>query len=268
MYNKPIQEINEYKKILNFLEKKVQEKDFEKGFKKAIEIDLKHYGKHLTLEEIKNIILEYKDLEEVQKYYKNLQVLLPGNPEIVLRICLEAIRYKANMLICIEDFCLAQNTYLIKFVQEVLEELKIKNKIRLKNLVQDKEIIDNSKIMDKTICLGNTNQFNRLEGKLDNFILYPYGRIEVYADTDDFKDLEKVIFDYSVLNEFEIEMYDELDLAEAVDAINRDGYEFCALIISKDKEKVNYFKENINENYKYVILNENPFKVMKFKLEI
>lgn len=268
MYNTPNTEINEYNKILNFLEKKLREKDFEKGFKKALEIDSKHYGKLLSLEEIKNIILDYKALPEVQNNYKNLQVILPGNPEIVLKMCLEAIRYKANMLICIEDFCLAQNTYLINVFQEVLEKLKIKNRIRLKNLVKDTEIIDNSKIMDKTICIGNTNLFNRLDGKIDNFIIYPYGRIEVYADTDDFKDLEKTIFDYSILNEFEIEMYDELDLEEGVDVINRDGYEFCTLLLSKDKEKQKYFKDNINKNYKYVILNENPFKVMKFKLEI
>ena len=64
--------LEKYQEILNFIEKKISEKEFENDFKKVQKIDLKHYTKILTIQDLKECILEYKSKE----YIKNdLQML-------------------------------------------------------------------------------------------------------------------------------------------------------------------------------------------------
>lgn len=61
------------------------------------------------MEDLKNIIQEYRSLEFLEKESKRVLILLPGNPEIVFKLGIEAIRNNVNFIIGIEDFCLAQN---------------------------------------------------------------------------------------------------------------------------------------------------------------
>ena len=266
MYDNLFSSSNKYKSFLNLLEKRILEKDFEKALIEAQKIDLKHYSKAITVQEIKKYILEYKQIDCVEKQFQNIQVLLPGNPEIVFKLCLEAIRYDVNVVICIEDFCLAQNIFIIATVMKLLQDCRMKNKIILKNLLKDEDIIKESINHDKTICIGNSNLYNRLEDKLENFMFYPYGIFEIYSDSEEFEELKKVVYEYIIQNQFESEIYDDLKFEDAVKVINRDGYGFCVLLLSKDENKLEIFKTNINS--KYVILNKNPFKEIRFILEI
>ena len=170
------------------------------------------------------------------------------------------------MLIFIEDFCIAQNIFIIEVINEIMRENKFKNKIIIKNLPKDEEIINNSLKLDRTIIVGDSNLYNRLENKIDELIFYPYGIFEVYSDSDEFEELKRAVYEYSIENQFELDIYDDLAFEEAINAINRDGYKFCSLILSKDEKRLEIFKNQIeSEN---VILNKNPFKEIRFSLEI
>lgn len=257
---------NKYNLFFNILEKKVTEKEFEKKLLEVVKIDKKYYMKKIEIQNLIQYIKEYKNKEIKEEKFKDIQILLPGNPEIVFQICLEAVRYHVNMRICIEDFCLAQNTFIVEFINQIIEECKLKNKLEIKNILKDIEIIEYSKKVNRTICIGDSNLYHRLCRKINNFMFYPYGILEIYSDSDEFDILTKTIYEFAMQNQFELDFYDELSFYDAIKAINRDGYQFCTLLLSKDKEKIEKFQSCIKS--KYVVLNENPFKIIKFDLEI
>lgn len=254
-----------YKRFLNLLEKKIKEKVFLEGMKKCQEIDLKYYEKVIREEQLLNIVRKYKEKEmKLNENIKNIQILLPGNPEIVFMLAIEAIRNNLKMLIIIEDFCLAQNTMLIELINSSLKDMRLKEIIKLENQLEDEKIIQNSEKFDMTMCIGNSNDYNILSKKIKDLKFYPYNILEVYSDSDELEEIRKKIYDYSMLNQYEMEIYDmDFNIEDVIEEINRDGYGFCSVLFSRDKEKINKFKENVKSQY--VIINENPFNKIKFE---
>lgn len=256
---------NFFDRFLNELEKEISSKDFLNLLKKSQNIDSKYYQKTIFVEDLKNIIQEYRCLKYLEKENKKVLILLPGNPEIVFKLGIEAIRNNANFIIGIEDFCLAQNTILIEIINKIIQDLKLKNKIEFKNLINDTEIIEISKNVGKTIIIGNSNLYNRLKNQI-KVILNPYGIFEVYSDSEDFEELQEMVYEYLTQNQFENEFFDDLDFEDAVRIINKQGYKFCTILFTNDKNKIKAFKEKMDAEY--VIVNKNPFKEIKFKLEL
>lgn len=257
-----------YERFLTALDKKISEVEFEKTLNKVRKIDEKHYSKAISVQEMKNIIAEYKEKEIViDENIHNIQVILPGNPEIVFRLGIEAVRNNVNMLINIEDFCLAQNTFLVDVINTVLKDMKMLESLKLNNLLTDKKIVEISKKLDLSMCIGNSNDYNMLSSKIPNLKFYPYNILELYSDSDSLEEVRKAVYDYAMLNEYEIEIYDmDLEINEVIEEMNRDGYGFCSILLSKDKDKINKFKNEIKS--KYVVVNENPFKKLKFEFNL
>lgn len=256
---------NFFDRFLNELEKEISSKDFLNLLKKSQNIDSKYYQKTISVEDLKNIIQEYISLKYLEKENKKFLILLPGNPEIVFKLGIEAIRNNANFIIGIEDFCLAQNTILIEIINKIIQDLRLKSKIELKNLINDAEIIEFSKNVDKTIIIGNSNLYNRLKNQI-KVTLNPYGIFEIYSDSEDFEELQELVYEYLTQNQFENEFFDDLDFEDAVRIINKQGYKFCTILFTNDKNKIKEFKEKMDAEY--VIVNKNPFKEIKFKLEL
>mgnify|MGYP003302742820 CR=1 FL=1 len=228
--------------------------------------DLKTYNKKIKIENLKDYIKEYGKKDETQSVLKSVEVLLPGNPEIVFKLCLEAVRHNISMTICIDDFCISQNSLLINFINQIIIECNLTTNIRFKKLVTDEEIVKDSKSVDKIICIGNSNLYYRLKDRVSNLKLNPYGIIEMYSDSEDFEEIKQNIYEFCMQNQFEIEMYDDLKFNDAIEAIIRDGYGFCSILISKDNEKIKMFKEKIDS--KHVIINKNPFKEITFCFDL
>lgn len=249
-------------KIISNINKEITSENFEEDLKKMQNIDLKHYKKKTTVEDLKKYLSEYIPNENISQ--NRVMVLLPGNPEIVFKTCLEILNNKADAIIGIQDFCLAQNTLIIELINKIIKENNLKIKLELKNLLKDNEIIELSKKVDKVICIGDSNLYNRLENKITNIKLNPYGIFELYSDSEEYEELEKTFFDYCYQNEFEAEDYSDLDFEDAVRLINKNGYKFSAVLFSKDEEKQKKFK---TIESKHIIINKNPFKEINFKVE-
>ncbi len=249
-------------KLISNISKEITSKNFELELKKMQEIDLNHYKEKITSEEMKRYLDEYIPGENANK--TKVMILLAGNPEVVFKSCLEILNNGVDAIIGIQDFCLAQNTLIVEMISRIIKENNLKIKLELKNLLKDTEIIELSKKVDTVICIGDSNLYNRLENKITNIKLNPYGIFEVYSDSEEYEELEKTFFDYCYQNEFEAEDYSDLEFADAVRLINKNGYKFAAVLFSKDEEKQKMFK---TIDAKYIIINKNPFKEIDFKLK-
>ena len=57
-----------------------------------------------------------------------------------------------------------------------------------------------------------------------------------------------------------------MEFDEVIEEINTNGYGYCSLLLSKEKKKIDRFKNEINS--KYVLINENPFNSTRFELNL
>lgn len=259
-----------YNHFLSVLEQKINERIFQTKLDEMRQIDEHHYGENILVDELKKIIGEYKENDVVNiENIKKVQVVLPGNPEIVFRLGIEAVRNNVKMIINIDDFCLAQNTILVEVINAAAKECKLFKILELKNLVKDNDIYDMSKNTDLTICIGNSNDYNRLKNRfnIENLKFYPFNIFELYSDSYELEEVRKGLYDYAMRNQFEMEIYDmDLDIDEVINEMNNYGYGFCSILLSKDKEKMKKFEENIKS--KYILVNENPFKKIKWEFDL
>ena len=68
-------------------------------------------------------------------------------------------------------------------------------------------------------------------------------------------------------NQFEMEIYDiDSNIDSVIEDMNKNGYGFCSILLSKDENKKKKFKENVRS--KYVCVNENPFKKIKWEFNL
>ncbi len=252
-------------KLINDINKEIVTEKFQQNLKKVQKIDNDYYKEKISVQDLQKYIEEYNfELKNLNKT-KKIMILLAGNPEVVFKCCLEILNNKIDAIISIQDYCLAQNTLIIELINEIIKNNNLNIKLELRNLLKDQEIINESNNVDKVICIGDSNLYNRLENKIKNLELNPYGIFEIYSDSDEFEELEKTFFDYCYQNEFEVEDYSDLKIEDAVRLINKNGYKFSAVLFSKDKIKQEEFKNINSEN---IIINTNPFKKIKFKLKI
>lgn len=255
-----------YISFVNLLDKEIECKEFKNLLEKARNIDNKYYKKIILVNELHEIIKNYKGRKVCINSIENVQIILSGNPQIVFYLCIEAIRNNLNIILVIEDFCVAQNKLLVETINNLFKKVRFTKKVELKNQISYSQVIEISDAVDRTICIGNSNDYNRLNDKIKNLNFYPYNIFEVYCDSDEMNDLKKIICDYAFLNQYEIDIYDDMNIDDAIKAINRDGYGYCSLILSKDKEKIEKFKNKILS--KNIFINENPFEKIEFDLKI
>lgn len=250
---------------LELLKKKIESKEFKDDLSKMHKIDANHYSKFIQNQNLLSAIENIKNKEFEAPKYKDVLVLTVGNPDIIFNTMLEALRCRVNLTIIIQDFCLAQNMFLVKIFKDILEKQKLNLVFDIKNNLKDKEIINESKGFEKVICIGDSNLFNRLANVI-NLTLYPYGIFEIYTNSEKFSELKETIYKVLETEEFEVEEFDDLVLEDALRLINKTGYGFCTLLLSDDNTIINEFKNNIKT--KHLIINKNPFSEIKFDLNI
>ena len=257
-----------YKDFLKKLRKEILSKDFEKNLKDFIEIDKKYYKKFIDVDSLLSILEEYENKDTNNVNISNCQVLTIGNPEIVFRLGIELIRNGLNeMFISIDDFCLAQDKFIVSIFNKIYKENKLKSKLIIDNLTESKQILENGNKYDLTLSISDSYRFDFYENDIKNIRFYPYSIIEVYSDDFEFESVKQKIFKYSSLNGFELVNIDEgMSFEDAIDLINNTGYGFAALLLSKDKEKQKTFREKVKSQN--VIINENPFRKIKFDLDL
>ena len=259
-------DINRYNKILDEIIIEIKENN--KQLTQANKIDNSFYNVNIDINKLISIIekLKVKRLQN-NKSTSNILVSYYGDPYITLELCIESIRTNNKFIFLIEDYMLGINKLIINIVQNVLKDYRIENKIFLFNLLDKEEILDNKHLIKKIICIGNKNTFEFYKKmKIDNLLYYPFNNIDVYCDTDELEDLQKMIYEYSIKNNIDVTIYDKFEnINLAIDFINMEGSGFISVLLTKSKENEKIFKEKINSEY--VFVNENPFDKYKFNIE-
>lgn len=187
-----------------------------------------------------------------------------GNPYITLLLCLEAIQHNCQIMIGIEQICYGINKAIVKMVNDVLKEYRKDMQISLKMNVSKSSIeaID----VDEIICLGNSNaytNFRKIENKDVRYI--PLFDIVLYYDSEEYEELVESIRCFAIESLYEIEIFDETEnFEDVIYMINGSLPKHCAVILSKDKNKQEEFRQEIKAQS--ICVNENPFKQFEMKI--
>lgn len=210
------------------------------------------------------IISEFKNVNIQEKTKRKILVNHYGNPYITALICMEAIINNVEVVIGIEDYCYGLNMAIIKIVNKAMEDSKISLNFAIYNNIEMSQIREAA--LDKVVCLGNSNsymQFRKIENvEVDNVPLFD---LTVYYDSEEYEGLARNIKDFANHNFYEIEIFNDTDeFDDVVYMASNLGPKYCAVILSQDEKKCNKFK-NI-ESFRYVCVNENPFKYFKLEL--
>lgn len=252
-----------YKKILDEIQTELNSNKNE--LMKLNNIDKEFYDFDIKVEKLNEIIEESNDISKNTKS-NNIVVSYFGDPYITLRLIIEAIRTNNKIILLIEDCMLGVNKLIINIVKMVLKDYKIENKIFLYNQIQMEEILENKDKIYKIIFIGNKETFDLYKKiDLENIKYYPYNNIDLYCETEEFENLQKMIYQYCLKNNIDIEIYDEFEnIEKAIEFLNKYGSGFCTCLLTKSKEHEKLFKENIKSEY--IFVNENPFGNIKFNV--
>ena len=250
--------------IENFCDKLITEiKENENTIKSLNEIDRKYYDKLVNIEDFIKIIESYKDKKQ-EKLNKNILCIYNGNPEITLKLCLEAIILQTNFILDTQDFMVGINKIIVELVNNILKESN--TELFLFNLLTISEIKKLEEKVDKVLCIGNTNEFIKLSGQeLYKWDFYTYKSLELYCENDELEELQKLIYDYSMTNQYEVEVFVKDNIENIIGQINEFGNGYCAVLLSKNKEHIKLFEEKIDAEF--VCINENPYNKISFDIK-
>lgn len=248
--NKTIKLLNEIKNVF------IKDKQL---LEEITNIDFKKWRKKIDLDKFIEIVDTYKQevnrsktLENVQQsqYIEKMVVSFYGNPYVALNMCIQAIIYQKQLLLETGEFMLSTNQFIVKIINQILEENHLP-----KLLIHCIEILDKKAIIEKeikTIIIGAIQKKAEYLGK---YKYVPYNEYILYCLDEDLEELNRSIYDYASDNFFEVEVLDEEDIEEAIRIINLKK-DCIAVILTKDKNLQNVFKKEIRNK---LYMNENPF---------
>lgn len=236
---------------------KKQLEENKETIKKLIEIDNKYCKMKINLEMLKNILdmlQEQKiDAQKEQKVF----ITYSGNPCITLNLSILAILTKSTIILDCNQNMIGINKFVVETVNNVLSDFKTDKMVYMENQCSCE--------VDKIICIDEINRYNSYlkEGK-NNVKFYSFNYLDLYSDSDEFEEIEELIYQFAKNNEIPIETYSELAIDEAV-AMIANGLGKNIVVLTNDKETKEIFEEKIENKKLYI--NKNPFETKTSLIE-
>ena len=237
--NKKIKLLNEIKNVF------IKDKQL---LEEITNIDFKKWRKKIDLDKFIEIVDTYKqkvdrsktlENEQQTQYVEKMVVSFYGNPYVALNMCIQAIIYQKQLLLETGEFMLSTNQFIVKMINQILEENHLP-----KLLIHCIEILDKKSIIEKeikTIIIGAIQKKAEYLGK---YQYVPYNEYILYCLDEELEELNRSIYDYASDNFFEVEVLDEEDIEEAIRIINLKK-DCIAVVLTKDKNLQNVFKKEI-----------------------
>lgn len=233
-------------------------------FEKLYQEDNKVFTFRFSVNSLICMLVEYKNEGIQEKEARKIFVSHYGNPYITALLCIESIIHNCEIVIGIEDIGYGLNKAIVKTVNDVLKEYKISRQISLKMNVTKSDI--EAMNVYQVIYLGNSNTYTNFR-KMENVqIKYvPLFDIVLYYDSEEYEELVESIRYFATESLYEIEVFDETeDFEDLIYMINHSLPKYCAVILSKDKNKQEEFIQKIQA--KSICINENPFQQFNMRI--
>lgn len=241
---------NNLSKVLFNIEKQIKQNS--KIIKDLLEIDYKYCKTNVNVDKLINILNNLKNEKiDIQKEQK-ICIKYNGDPCITLNLSILAILTKSTIILDCNEYMIGINTIITEIVNSTLNDFKTDKLVLLKNSSQ-KELED----IEKIICIDNINQYNEYLRKNINAKFYSFNYLDFYSDSEEFEEIEELIYKYAEKNQVEIENYSELDSNEAVEMMVN-GIGQAIVILTKNKEIQENFEQSIKN--KKIYINKNPFE--------
>lgn len=242
-----INDIN-FKKL--FLEIQQDIKNNSETLNDLQKIDYKYCKMKTDLEQLINILDNFKNEKIYTEKEQKISVIYNGDPLITLNLSLLAILTKSIIILEFENF-IGVNSQIIEIVNNVLNKFETDKMIYIAD--KDQENID------KIICIDDINKYNEyLRKKNSKAKFYSFNYLDFYSDSDEFEEIEELIYKIAGENQIPIESYSELPIEDAIQMM-KNGLGKRAVILTNNRKTKQNFEEILKKNKKLYI-NKNPFE--------
>lgn len=251
------------KVVLNRIIKAIKEEQV--YIKKANEIDKKHYKMQIDINRLAEIteMLKKEDISE-ENINQDIIISHNGNPYVTYILAIKGICNDINLDICVNETMLGTNAIIVKIINEVLKDLKIKTKIQVDRKLEIERLKDNPNT--KVIILQDKAEYSKLlKLNVENVYYRPKYNISIYAD-EEYKELEQDILKYCFENFIEIEIYEANDLEDAIEQLEADNQGETIMILTKEDINLEKIEKLRNEYNIEININKNMLKNLEEKL--
>lgn len=263
-------------KVKELLEKiKAELAKKEKTLQKAFSLDEKEWEYKVDLGKILETIDTVKNEKYLPKFTKEeivdglgdiILVVKNQNPYLIFEFVLYSIYTNNKVTAILENKLLASNKVLLELIRNVLKENKYdENIVSFKELKSTFDIIDIQNDYDLLYYFGNKEEYLSFIKRIHiDSIFENYGEIDVYVDSNDFKDELLKIDKFAYINEIKVNYYNSsLEEAEKI-MNNKNNINKISVIFTKDINNAYKFVKNIKSENVYI--NVNPITNFLFDI--
>lgn len=239
---------NNLSKIFFKIERQLEKS--QKTINELLNIDYKYSKTKIDLEKLKNTLEMLKKEKIDMQKEQTVLIKYNGNPVITLNLSIIAILTKSIIMLEFNQNMIGINTFIIETINNILGELQTDNLVKIStNKVQD---------VDQIICIDDINTYNSyLREKNHKSRFYSFDYLDFYSDSDEFEEIEELIYKYAEKNQIPIENYSELDAKQAAEMM-ASGLGKNVVILTKNEQTRKIFETTIKD--KLIYINKNPFE--------
>lgn len=220
-----------------------------------------------------DVILSQKN-EEKKLIYGNqimdegvVVVINDGNPYVIIEMAIRNIMAGNTTIIVNNGFMYGTNQFIVKTIQNVLEQFNISNNLIQLYLTDNyEEVLANYANIDLVVCIGNHNLQKMILNKSKNRVITSgYDNYDLYIE-----DISHISFLNSIVNTgLNIQIYINSDtqldspnaiivndVDEAIAQINYNGNKYSSAIFTSSSENASKFLKEVKS--KIITINTSP----------
>ncbi len=212
-------------------------------------------------------LMKYSSKNEITEGIGTLGLIYNGQPDLLLYMAIKALKTH-NKLIIFEEFNIHKTSKMIlDAINTICEKNNYDNHIDYKEYQRDIEILNYKEHINKIIIVNNYDKYQNLKQsiKSENIIYSSFGKLDLYLDDEDMKNVLLQIDDFVFNNNIEINIIKDKDIKIAIEKINKNFKNFCVVIFTKDSKKAYTFIEQVKSEK--IFVNQSPIKEYIFNLE-
>lgn len=267
-----------------FKKEKVDElvRDIRKGLienksilQKAFDLDLKEWEFQVDLNKMLEIVDSFKDKEYLPKFSKEkivdgfgkIALVSNQNPYLILNFILSALYTNNKVEVVLENKLQATNRVMVETIKKVLAEKGAEeDTVSYLELVNSDEIVSKQDNYDLIYYFGNKEAYLSFIKRMHVDTRFEeFGEINVYFDSEDFKEQMLEINRWAYFNEYKVNIRKD-DINKVISEFNmHNNISKLTVIFSKNIENVAKFSKEIKSEK--IFVNINPVELYKTEID-